>query len=169
MILKTFRIHIMSYPCWFRKVDCDGEVFFLHLPPVGLRLVGTRLPRCCHSDALLLCFLLVFLDFLMWSSGRMTEIKLNRNTSLYNVMQINSATRYILQNDHTIKLTTRVCCRIVVFDYMSFNFVFLINRQLGSQPESYRIIIRDKKYKEPSNRLSGPHIMESAWDYMRKI
>lgn len=66
----------MSYPCWFREVDCDSEVLFLCLPPVRLWLMGTGLPRCCHSNALLLCFLFVFLNFLLISGDRMSEMRL---------------------------------------------------------------------------------------------
>lgn len=67
--LNKFRIHITSYPCRFREVDCDSEVFFLRLPPVRLRLVAARLSRCCNGNALLLRLLLVFLYFLLTSAA----------------------------------------------------------------------------------------------------
>lgn len=54
----------MSYPHRFRKVDRDGEVFLLRLPSVRLWLVGAGLPRRRHSNAFLLCLLLVFFYFL---------------------------------------------------------------------------------------------------------
>lgn len=55
---------LVSHPGLFRKVDCDGQVFFLRLPSVRLRLMGAGLPGRCHGNALLLCLLLVFLYFL---------------------------------------------------------------------------------------------------------
>lgn len=68
----------MSYPCLLRKVNCDGEVFFLRLPSVGICLVGAGLPRCCHGNALLLSLLFVFLYFLSRASDRINEMTLKQ-------------------------------------------------------------------------------------------
>lgn len=57
---KDVQFNLISHPCCFRKVDCDSEVFFLRL-----WLVGAGLTRCSHRNALLLCFLLIFLYFLL--------------------------------------------------------------------------------------------------------
>lgn len=77
-IFFKFRIHIISYPGLFRKVNCDGEVFFLRLPSVRLCLLGAGLPRSCHGNALLLCLLLVFFYFLLRASDRINEMTLKQ-------------------------------------------------------------------------------------------
>ena len=68
----------MSYPCLFGEVDCDREVFFLCLSSVHLCIIGAGLSRCCHSNALLLCLLLVFFYFLLRTSTRINEMMLDQ-------------------------------------------------------------------------------------------
>lgn len=66
----------MSYPCLLREVDCDGEVLFVRLPPVCLWVVWAGFTLGCHGDALLLCFLLVFFNFLLTSGDNMSDMRL---------------------------------------------------------------------------------------------